>query len=299
MLQKVCHKLDFVIKMYSRDTFNTAFYKLHNDLQTFSDDDAYTHYITFGVSEKRRVLDMQRPLLEVFTTTFQEPEVLLELIQFYRKRVPSCLITVQDNESTDVRMKEISETHGCKFTTFSTGGKMDENTLMKLRNNSWKASDAIYVLVVDSDELVDIDESTLRTNLLKFEWYAIKCKGYELFGNDENDFYFGTPSEGYSKQVLFIKDLVKETNYGPGSHVSNFICYHAHKLKVSNTFNLYHTKWQNWARGLERQAVIATRRSSNDIQNGWNFHYSLPESSHKNYYDNGVLNSVNICKKQI
>jgi len=128
-----------------------------------------------------------------------------------------------------------------------------------------------------------------------------KCKGVEMFGEGEdfaNSFY-GIYSEGYSKKACFLKDAILDTNYGAGSHNANPIANSGYTIKyMKEPFELYHTKWQNWAKGVKRQAEIAPRRSDNDKKLGWNFHYSLPESAHKDYWTNGMKNRVRVREFQ-
>jgi hypothetical protein len=107
--------------MIPKEHFNVKFYKLmHKDLSHFDDEELWHHYQSHGFLEGRSVMDMRRPLLQVYTTTFKEPLVLKELIDFYRKRVPDCIITVQDNESNDEVTRQIAEDNNCEFRSFST-----------------------------------------------------------------------------------------------------------------------------------------------------------------------------------
>jgi len=57
---------------------------------------------------------------------------------------------------------------------------------------------------------------------------------------------------------------------------------------------MYHTKWRSWTNGIERARLLAKRRSEHSKKMGWNFHYELDESIHKDYYENGIRNRVNI-----
>ena len=79
----------------------------------------------------------KHPLLEVFVCTWCEDKILLDFIQWYRSRVPDCLITVYDNMSDD-RTVEIALDNECKVIPYDTSGYMDEQTLMNIRNNCWK-----------------------------------------------------------------------------------------------------------------------------------------------------------------
>lgn len=269
----------------------------------------WNHWTTYGRHEGRiwfgKVLegastvaaDCDRPLLQVFTTTFREVDRLRELVKFYRSKVPDCLIHVQDNQSRD-ETEAVAKELGCTFVEFDTGGKLDEESLMNLRNSSWKQSKAHYVLIVDSDEFVNVDEKELRDNLETRVWNVCKCTGYEMFGDSESfdEVFFGCPSAGYCKQVCFLRDDVLHTNYGPGSHTSNFIMKPNVAMKLKELpFELFHAKWASWSSGFGRQSAISKNgRSQRMIAKKWGWQYDLPESQHRQYYLNGVRNSIQV-----
>lgn len=240
---------------------------------------------------------MKRPLLHVFTTSYQEVKTIMELITFYRERIPNCLITVYDNMSDD-NTEQICKENNVEFIQFDTNGKMDEKTLIELRNNNWKNSEANYIIVCDSDELVDITEKELLDNLENPSWTVSKCKGVELFGNDKffKDAYYGVYSEGYSKKVLFLKDAIESMNFEAGSHKANptpnlgfGVIYNENPPK------LYHTKWQDFEEGITRQNMIKNKGVSEDSKKkGWNFHYNLSDNIHKDYWQNGFNNRIKI-----
>lgn len=239
----------------------------------------------------------ERPILEVFTTTHQEKDVVEDLIKFYNKRIPNCVITIQDNLSTDGTKEMCQKYQNVKFTTFDTGGKMSENKLIELRNNSWKNSNAKFIIVCDSDELVDVFEEDLveceKLNL----WTVCKCNGVELFDYKpfEDGEFYGVQSNGYSKTVLFFKDAIKTMNFQAGSHGCSPQPNSGYIVKYSEKhYNLYHTKWQNFDYGIERQNYIKNRGQSSDTPKGWNFHYSLPDSEHEKYFKNGYNNRIKI-----
>jgi hypothetical protein len=237
---------------------------------------------------------IQRPLLEVFTTSWNEPETVEKLIKWYRDRVPGCKITLFDNDSefTDgCQIGGICFTNGVTMHTFSTEDKMDELTLISLRNNCWTKSAAKFIIVCDSDELVDITEQDLLDCNDGELWNLCKCNGVELFGHTGADkgVFYGVESEGYSKSVLFHRDSVVSMNFAPGSHTCNPTMQIGVQPKWNpNKVNLFHTKWQDWDYGIERQHAIREKGISADSkQKGWNFHYSLPDSAHEEYFNNG------------
>lgn len=235
-----------------------------------------------------------KPLLEVFTVCWNESKILPDFIKWYRSRVPDCLITVYDNNSDD-RTFEIALDNECKVIPFDTGGYMDEQTLMDIRNNCWKQSEAQWCLVVDCDELVTVSQLTLecdpRTNIFH-------CEGYEMFGTEEDTIETltqGCKSAGYCKPVLFRPECFIEINLAPGSHSANPVPKSNNVVEWTREQpNMYHTKWRSWSNGIERARLLAKRRSEHSRLNGWNFHYELDESIHKEYYDNGIRSRITV-----
>jgi len=231
-------------------------------------------------------------LLEVFTTTWNEPETLEKLIKWYRLRVPDCKITVNDNESIDLgRTADLCRKYGCSLFSFSTGGKMDEGALIYLRNNVWKNSSAQFAIVCDSDELVDVTESDLLDCGDGEKWNLCKCNGIELFGTaeDEPDSMWGSDANGYCKSVLFHRESVLNMNFTPGSHTCSPLMQVGITQKWSPVrFNLFHTKWQNFATAIARQHMIHEKgRSVESVSMGWGFHYDVDDEAHRKYFQKG------------
>ena len=184
--------------------------------------------------------------------------------------------------STD-RTVEIAKANNCEVIDFDTANEMDEQTLMGIRNNCWKETDAKWALVVDADELVDISLEFVEND---DTGTIFQCDGYEVFGSMKNV----VPSIGYCKPVLFRPKIYREINFGPGSHVANPITKHRVLSIIWGTtkVKLFHTKWLDWNYGIERQRQLAKRRSQHSKNMGWNFHYELDESIHRKYYEDGL-----------
>lgn len=244
--------------------------------------------------------EKDKTLLEVFTTSYNEPDTVKRFIEWYRGHVPSCKINVFDNESSDGgATKELCEKMGVRFMTFSTNGKMDESALIMLRNYSWKDSCADFVIVCDSDELVDVTEQYLIDCNNGDKWNLCKCHGVELFGHEDEDagIFYGSDSPGYNKSVLFHRQSVEHMNFAPGSHSCNPVMREGVKQKWITNINLFHTKWQDWQKGIDRQHAIRDKGIAEDSKRrGWNFHYSLPDYRHEEYFKNGYSGRVRYDK---
>lgn len=235
-----------------------------------------------------------KPLLEIFTVCWNEEKILQDFITWYRSRVPNCLITVYDNMSTDNTVG-IALDNECKVIPFDTNGEMDELTLMNIRNNCWKDSDAKWCLVVDADELISIDKSFLELSL---NANILQCEGYEMFGTEEDTIdtlLYGCKSAGYCKPCCFRPKCFKEVNLAPGSHSANPEPKEGFTVNLVKGYpDMYHCKWRSWTNGIERAHLLAKKRSQDSKDKGWNFHYALDDSIHKDYYDNGIRNRVKV-----
>lgn len=230
--------------------------------------------------------------IEVFGIFWNEENIIQDFIDWYRIKIPNSKITIIDNFSTD-RTAEIAKENGCDVIPFNTNGFMDEQTLMRIRNNIWKQSISEWIIIVDSDEFVDITHDILDNA----KWNVAKCVGYEMFGEGEpiNELIYGCPSNGYSKSAIFNKNEIEDMNFGAGSHTENPTSKKDYVVKFAEIRpNLYHTKWRSWNNGIERAHILAKRRSEHSIRMGWNFHYGLPDKTHQEYYTNGMKNRVKI-----
>jgi len=233
-------------------------------------------------------------LLHVFVCVWNEEKIIQDFIDWYRSRVPDCAITVYNNMSTD-NTKSIALQNNCEVIDFDTADEMDEQTLIAIRNNCWKSSQANWCLVVDADELVDITD-----NLFMVAGTAniFKCEGYEMFGTEGDTIQTlnqGCLSVGYSKPVLFQPWKLEEINFAAGSHNAEPIAKHGFNVCWSTIHpHLYHTKWRSWSNGFDRAKLLAQRRSDHSKRNGWNIHYEFDESIHRDYYENGIRTRIKI-----
>src|SRR5688500_8238517 len=113
-------------------------------------------------------------LVHVFTTMYNQEAYVQEFVDWYRKRLPNCLITIHNNMSTD-NSKQIALDNYCNVIDFETGGKMDEGTLIKLRNTAWVGSNTHFAIVIDFDEFLTVEEKDLIDCLDNNSWTVCKC----------------------------------------------------------------------------------------------------------------------------
>src|SRR5271165_1255231 len=162
-------------------------------------------------------------MISIFLMAYNEELLIKYMIDHYRTRFPNCFITVYDNESTDNTAKIAAE-NGCTVIPYPTGGYVDDDKLRNLKNNCWKNATTDWVLVCDTDELLDINEEDLRredalgTTIIKSEAYNMvnMFDNYDIAGIDH-----GTRCESYDKDYLFKRSVLSEINYVHGGHRTN------------------------------------------------------------------------------
>lgn len=185
--------------------------------------------------------------VEIFTAIKNEEDILPFFINNYRKAFPNCIINIYDNNSTD-KSVEICKANNCNVFDFPDFiPHVKEELLTDLKNNIWKNSDADWIIVCDVDELLDMSMNDLLS--LEESVNVIKIQGYNMIDVTEDDLpieklTYGSPSEGYSKLVMFKNKSINEINYSPGAHTANPL---PDPIFSDNVFNLLHYKKQNFS----------------------------------------------------
>ena len=163
--------------------------------------------------------------INVFLLCFNESAILPHTVKHYKKYLPSCKITIYDNESTDNSV-EIAKGLGCHVVSWSSNNIHDEFIQIKLRNTIWKTCTSGWIIMADMDEFLCVSEDDLR-NEKKLHTTILNVKGYDMIGESEtinlSDIdlqhirkYVHNHME--SKNLCFLREAITDMNYGPGSH---------------------------------------------------------------------------------
>lgn len=216
--------------------------------------------------------------------------MLPHFIRHYRKAFPSCKIVIYDNISTDQSWL-IGREMGCEMRTYDTGGKLDDMTYLKLKNNVWKDADTDWVIVCDVDEHFCIDEKILQKAESKGQT-VIKSEGWNLVNlQDDLDIQSietGIRAPSYDKMYCFNKRHIKEVNYSPGCHgcspSGNFVL-------TPESYILKHYKYININYMIERHALFASRMSDNNKKKGMGIHYTYSPERIRQEFENARLNA--------
>lgn len=121
--------------------------------------------------------------VHVFSMAHNESHLLPYFVRHYRDRFPTCDITIFDNESTD-NTASIGRDLGCEVIPIISGGLVDR-ILLSVKNESWKTSQADWVIVCDVDEFLQLHQVELE-RLDKDGETIVSTKGFDMVGEDGN-----------------------------------------------------------------------------------------------------------------
>lgn len=234
-------------------------------------------------------------MITIYTICFNEEFMLPYFIRHYRKRFPNCNIVVYDNESTD-RTVEIAREHHCTVITYQTGGKLDDTTYLKIKNNCWKNAPTDWVLIADCDELCDIHQQRLES-LEQQGVSIVRFAGFNMVNlNDDmnvSNITHGIRSESYSKRYLFNRKHITEINYGMGCHHATPNGY-VDFGKDEKPYRAFHYKYLNPDYMIARHKVFASRLSEENIKRGYGGHYLYTEEQIRKEFADARKQAVKI-----
>ncbi len=163
--------------------------------------------------------------ISIFLLCYNESALLPHVIKHYNKYVPSCNITIYDNESTDNSV-EIAKNLGCKIISWSSNNIIDDFKYKNIKNTCWKNIKSGWIIMADMDEFLCITEKELKEERDNGTT-ILNLKGLNMIGqsqtNDLNDIdlqeivkYVEYPPE--SKKLCFLREAINEMNYDCGAH---------------------------------------------------------------------------------
>jgi len=220
-------------------------------------------------------------MIEIFTIIYNEEIILQKFINHYRERFPNCEITIYDNMSTD-NSRQIAIENSCKIIDYNSNNEIRDDLYLKIKNNCWKQSEIDWVLIVDADEFLDINQEQLQ----KEDCSIILSKGYNMVNLEDDLIFenikFGIRAKQYDKYYLFNKSKIKEINYEAGCHSAN----PKGEIKFSkNVYNLFHYTMLSEQYLIDRYKRNFERLSSINKKNGWGIQYTENEKIIKDRFN--------------
>lgn len=233
--------------------------------------------------------------IEAFIIAWNEAETIHLTIKHYQQFCNK--ITIFDNFSDD-NTREIAESMGCEVKMFGIKGVLDDKEYIKIKNHCWKGSDADWVIVCDSDEILwshDFIGDLENAKMLRFG--MISTYGWNVFSDEipKDDWLevtTGIHDPNYSKYCIFNPKTVEEINYVYGAHAANprgeFCTTNEHLQLI-----LFHFKHVGGAQRIaDRHALYESRRS--DFNKKWKlgFQYAEPREQTIKYFNECLKKSV-------
>ncbi len=213
-------------------------------------------------------------MIEIFTICYNEEIILQKFIDHYRTRFPNCEITIYDNMSTDYS-RQIAIKNGCRIIDYDSNNQIRDDLYLEIKNNCWKNANTDWVLIVDTDEFIYINEQQLK-NEESLGKTIISFEGWNLITMSDNpdiidlDLKCGSRAAQYDKSYLFNKKFIKEINYSAGCHY----CTPKGKIQYSeNKYLMCHWKALGLNYMINRHTEFGKRMSKQNLDKGWGVHY--------------------------
>jgi len=233
--------------------------------------------------------------INVFLLCFNESALLPHTIKHYKKYLPSCKITIYDNQSTDNSV-EIAKLFGCSVISWNSNNIQNEFIHINLRNEVWRNIKSGWVIMADMDEFLCVSEDELLKEL-NLGRTILQVEGLDMIGESETTElldidlqeikkYNYNPNE--SKNLCFLREAIIDMNYEAGAHYcrpTGFIMYSS---------NVYINKHMNYL-GLNfliNKLTTRYERNQEMIQIGCNGHYTNDLTEIEKRY----TTQINNCK---
>lgn len=182
--------------------------------------------------------------VHIFLQCYNESVLLPHAVNHYKKFLPSCKITIHDNESTDNSV-EVAKSLGCSVISWNSNNILDEFKLTEIRNNCWKSVENGWIIVADMDEFLCVTEDNLLEEFIKGTT-ILRVRGLDMIGESQlpdladidlqllKKYKYHGPE---NKNICFLREKIIEMNYSYGAHE----CYPSGDIVFSsNEYTLKH-----------------------------------------------------------
>ena len=229
--------------------------------------------------------------INIFILCYNEVPLLPHTVKHYKKYLPSCKITIYDNESTDNSV-ELAKSLGCSIISWNSNNIIDDHKYLEIKNNCWKQITHGWIIMVDMDEFLCVTEDELLDEM-KNETSLLNIKGINMFGESNTldltdidlqeikKYKYYIPE---NKNLCFFREKIEEMNYEPGAHG----CKPVGNIKYSS--KIYYNKHMNWL-GLNYiidKTLKRYERSELMRTYGWCVHYNNDITKIKEFYNSNL-----------
>jgi Glycosyl transferase family 2 len=163
--------------------------------------------------------------INIFLLCYNESALLPQTIAHYKKHLPSCKITIYDNNSADNSVK-IATSLGCKVIPWNSDNIIDDNRMRYIKNNCWKTVADGWIIVADMDEFLCITEDDLKSEKTLGNT-IISIRGLDMIGEsdtlgltdiDLQKIVKYVYNKREDKNLCFYRNSIGEMNYAIGAH---------------------------------------------------------------------------------
>ena len=231
--------------------------------------------------------------INVFLLCFNESSLIQHTIKHYKKYLPSCKITIYDNESTDNSV-EIAKELGCSVISWNSNNVIDDFKYAEIKNNCWKSIDKGWIIMADMDEFLCVTEEELMKEM-ESGVSILNIKGYDMIGESETVDLSDIDLQNIkkyvhnhyeSKKLCFLREKINEINYNCGAHACN------PKGKVVYSSHVYINKHMSslGLKFLTNKYIERYKRAENMRKQGMATHYTSDIDKIKTLYTDGINN---------
>lgn len=233
--------------------------------------------------------------INIFLLCYNESSLLPHTIKHYKKYLPSCKITIYDNESTDNSV-EIAKKLGCNVISWNSNNIIDDYKYIEIKNNCWKSIEKGWIIMADMDEYLCVTEDDLMKEM-KNGTTILNINGLDMIGESEtidlSDIdlqeikkYVNNPME--NKKLCFLREKISEMNYSMGAHS----CNPQGDIRYSSIIYINKHMYILGLKFLTNKFIKRYERSEKMRQFGMATHYMSDTEKIKNLYKD----SINKCK---